>query len=169
MRGRRALRGAGGATGAEQRGDAVDGGDADEPVDHAARRVGRAELLAEQPGDEIELGDRDEPPVEAADDQERGSDEIELLHGSYTSCRVFVQVRLAKVAPMGESVKTLYRYCMVTDVTDDRHLRIGELSRRSGVSPELLRAWERRYGLLRPERSSGGLRLYSSSDLERLR
>ena len=49
------------------------------------------------------------------------------------------------------------------------HLRIGELSRRSGVSPELLRAWERRYGLLRPERSAGGLRLYSSGDLERVR
>ena len=40
-------------------------------------------------------------------------------------------------------------------------LRIGELSRRSGVSPELLRAWERRYGLLQPTRSAGGLRLYS--------
>jgi MerR family transcriptional regulator, light-induced transcriptional regulator len=48
-------------------------------------------------------------------------------------------------------------------------LRIGELSRRSGVSPELLRAWERRYDLLRPERSSGGLRLYSEEDLERVR
>src|SRR5438270_10668189 len=48
-------------------------------------------------------------------------------------------------------------------------LRIGELSRRSGVSPNLLRAWERRYGLLRPTRSSGGLRLYSGEDLERVR
>ena len=48
-------------------------------------------------------------------------------------------------------------------------LRIGELSRRSGVSPELLRAWERRYGLLRPTRSPGGLRLYSADDLERVR
>ena len=47
-------------------------------------------------------------------------------------------------------------------------LRIGELSRRSGVSPELLRAWERRYGLLRPGRSEGGLRLYSAGDLERV-
>jgi MerR family transcriptional regulator, light-induced transcriptional regulator len=47
-------------------------------------------------------------------------------------------------------------------------LRIGELSKRSGVSPELLRAWERRYGLLRPSRSSGGLRLYSLDDLERV-
>src|SRR4051794_11882725 len=48
-------------------------------------------------------------------------------------------------------------------------LRIGELSRRSGVSPDLLRAWERRYDLLRPERSAGGLRLYSEDDLERVR
>ena len=48
-------------------------------------------------------------------------------------------------------------------------LRIGELSRRSGVSPELLRAWERRYGFLRPTRSPGGLRLYSADDLGRVR
>ena len=48
-------------------------------------------------------------------------------------------------------------------------LRIGELSRRSGVSPELLRAWERRYGLLQPARSAGGLRLYSQDDLGRVR
>jgi MerR family transcriptional regulator, light-induced transcriptional regulator len=47
-------------------------------------------------------------------------------------------------------------------------LRIGELSNRVGVSPELLRAWERRYGLLRPARSAGGLRLYSPADVERV-
>jgi DNA-binding transcriptional MerR regulator len=48
------------------------------------------------------------------------------------------------------------------------HVRIGELSRRSGVSPELLRAWEHRYGLLRPTRSAGGFRLYSPRDEERI-
>jgi MerR family transcriptional regulator, light-induced transcriptional regulator len=37
-----------------------------------------------------------------------------------------------------------------------------------GVSPELLRAWERRYGLLRPVRSAGGFRLYSDEDAERV-
>jgi DNA-binding transcriptional MerR regulator len=47
-------------------------------------------------------------------------------------------------------------------------LRIGELSRRTGVTPELLRAWERRYGLLQPTRSSGGLRLYGHDDLARV-
>src|SRR6185437_10618689 len=48
-------------------------------------------------------------------------------------------------------------------------LRIGELSRRLGVSDHVLRAWERRYGLLRPVRSTGGFRLYSEADLERVR
>jgi DNA-binding transcriptional MerR regulator len=51
----------------------------------------------------------------------------------------------------------------------DAQMRIGELSRRTGVSPELLRAWEQRYGLLRPMRSEGGYRLYSSDDEERVR
>jgi DNA-binding transcriptional MerR regulator len=32
-----------------------------------------------------------------------------------------------------------------------------------------LRAWERRYGLLKPSRSPGGLRLYSNDDYERVR
>jgi len=53
-------------------------------------------------------------------------------------------------------------------MADEKLLRIGELSRRSGVSPELLRAWERRYGVLRPVRSPGGLRLYTLDDLERV-
>ena len=47
-------------------------------------------------------------------------------------------------------------------------LRIGELARRTGVSPELLRAWERRYGLLDPVRSPGGYRLYTGEDERRI-
>lgn len=48
-------------------------------------------------------------------------------------------------------------------------LRIGELSRRLGVSEHVLRAWERRYGLPEPVRSEGGFRLYSSADVARIR
>lgn len=51
---------------------------------------------------------------------------------------------------------------------DSAHLRIGALSKRVGVSPELLRAWERRYGLLQPSRSAGGFRLYSGADEARI-
>ena len=48
-------------------------------------------------------------------------------------------------------------------------LRIGELSYRVGVRTELLRAWERRYGVLRPARSECGFRLYSEADERRIR
>src|SRR6476469_8864460 len=48
-------------------------------------------------------------------------------------------------------------------------VRIGELSDRVGESPTLLRAWERRYGLLSPVRSAGGFRLYGAEDERRVR
>jgi DNA-binding transcriptional MerR regulator len=54
-------------------------------------------------------------------------------------------------------------------VTEVGHLRIGELSRRTGTSVDLLRAWEKRYGLLEPNRSDGGFRLYSDADVVRVR
>jgi MerR family transcriptional regulator, light-induced transcriptional regulator len=47
-------------------------------------------------------------------------------------------------------------------------LRIGELAKRTGVSPELLRAWEQRYGLIQPTRTEGGFRLYSAADEARV-
>ena len=47
-------------------------------------------------------------------------------------------------------------------------LRIGQLAKRTGVSPELLRAWEQRYGLLQPTRTAGGFRLYSAADEARV-
>ena len=54
-------------------------------------------------------------------------------------------------------------------MTDERSvLRIGEVSRRTGVAVPTLRAWERRYGLLAPARTEGGHRLYSEADIERV-
>ncbi len=53
-------------------------------------------------------------------------------------------------------------------VSTSEALRIGEFSRRVGVSAAVLRAWERRYGLLEPIRSSGGFRLYTAQDAERI-
>ncbi len=47
-------------------------------------------------------------------------------------------------------------------------LRIGEFARRVGVAPDLIRAWERRYGLLAPIRSPGGFRLYTNEDALRV-
>lgn len=42
-------------------------------------------------------------------------------------------------------------------------------ARLTGLSPELLRAWERRHGVVAPLRTPGGTRRYSAADLERLR
>src|SRR5512141_668232 len=40
---------------------------------------------------------------------------------------------------------------------------------RTGLTPHVLRAWERRYGVVSPGRTEGGQRLYSELDIERLR
>ena len=40
--------------------------------------------------------------------------------------------------------------------------------RRTGLTAELLRAWERRYSVVHPGRTQGGQRLYSEADVDRL-
>src|SRR5262245_43685686 len=47
--------------------------------------------------------------------------------------------------------------------------RIGTVSRLTGLSADVVRVWERRYGAIKPQRSEGGSRLYSDSDIARLR
>lgn len=54
-----------------------------------------------------------------------------------------------------------------TSQTDMHPIKV--VVRRSGVSADLLRAWEKRYQAVEPSRSSGGHRLYSDADIERLR
>lgn len=50
---------------------------------------------------------------------------------------------------------------------DKRH-PIQVVVRRTGLTPDVLRVWEKRYGVVSPGRSSGGHRLYSDEDVERL-
>ena len=71
--------------------------------------------------------------------------------GLFTVRRGFVQ----EWSPVCQgTVQSLYSRRM----DPSRHLRIGELSRRVGVSPELLRAWERRF-LLGADRDSAATTL----------
>lgn len=46
---------------------------------------------------------------------------------------------------------------------------IGVVSRRTGLSIHVLRAWERRYGVVKPGRTPGRQRLYTDADVTRLR
>jgi MerR family transcriptional regulator, light-induced transcriptional regulator len=43
------------------------------------------------------------------------------------------------------------------------------VTRLTGLSPDVLRAWERRYQVVKPARSPSGRRVYSDADIERLR
>lgn len=47
--------------------------------------------------------------------------------------------------------------------------RIGTVARLTGISSYALRAWERRYAVVKPDRSAGGDRLYSDADVARLK
>jgi MerR family transcriptional regulator, light-induced transcriptional regulator len=51
----------------------------------------------------------------------------------------------------------------------DRVSSIQVVGRLTGLSPSLIRAWEQRYGAVEPDRTSTKRRLYSHSDIERLR
>jgi MerR family transcriptional regulator, light-induced transcriptional regulator len=46
---------------------------------------------------------------------------------------------------------------------------MGVVVQRTGLTPHVLRAWERRYGAVSPGRTEGGQRLYSDADVARLR
>lgn len=46
---------------------------------------------------------------------------------------------------------------------------LGVVARLTGLSPHVLRAWERRYGAVRPLRTPGGTRRYREGDVARLR
>lgn len=56
-----------------------------------------------------------------------------------------------------------------TDITVADTVPIREISRVTGVNTVTLRAWERRYGLLIPQRTTKGHRLYSRTDIERVK
>lgn len=47
-------------------------------------------------------------------------------------------------------------------------LPIRDVARQTGVNPVTLRAWERRYGLIRPQRTGKGHRLYSAEQIEQI-
>jgi DNA-binding transcriptional MerR regulator len=48
-------------------------------------------------------------------------------------------------------------------------LTMGAVVKRTGIPAETIRAWERRYGVPRPQRTPSGRRLYSEADLDVLR
>ena len=46
---------------------------------------------------------------------------------------------------------------------------IGEVAQLCDINPVTLRAWQRRYGLLKPQRTDGGHRLFNEQEIDRIR
>jgi MerR family transcriptional regulator, light-induced transcriptional regulator len=65
---------------------------------------------------------------------------------------------MARIDPLADS-----------EPTDLRCYRIGDVARYVGVSTHALRAWERRYGTVEPQRTPGGSRLYDAAQIDRLK
>ncbi len=54
----------------------------------------------------------------------------------------------------------------MADIQNTHTYNLGVVVQETGINPDTLRAWERRYGLPMPERTDGGHRLYSERDIE---
>lgn len=57
----------------------------------------------------------------------------------------------------------------MTNYDDAPHFNLKVVVNETGVKPDTLRAWERRYGLPEPTRTDGGHRLYSQYDIDTIK
>ncbi len=57
----------------------------------------------------------------------------------------------------------------MTDINQIPMYNLKAVAHETGLSPDVLHAWERRYGLPQPQRSPGGHRLYSQYDIAMLK
>ena len=78
--------------------------------------------------------------------------------GNDQGCSLTLHGQMVSFLPMSDD----------PEFTAPRH-PIAVVAERTGVSPDALRMWERRYGAVAPARTPGGQRLYSDADVERLR
>jgi len=63
----------------------------------------------------------------------------------------------------------VYQSCLIVRTpAPNAHHSIKAVSRRTGLSPHVIRIWEKRYGAVEPRRTSTNRRLYSDEEIERL-
>ncbi|MCA9872084.1 MAG: MerR family transcriptional regulator [Anaerolineales bacterium] len=64
---------------------------------------------------------------------------------------------------------TVENEVILTDVNKTPTFNLKAVVQETGIKPDTLRAWERRYGLPQPERTAGRHRLYSQYDIDMLK
>src|SRR5580693_10570678 len=71
-------------------------------------------------------------------------------------------------SPASHSKFLLAGLLTMTSLSSEAYLKIGDVARRVGVSPSVIRSWER-LGLTRPRRTQSKYRLYTPDDVKLLK
>jgi DNA-binding transcriptional MerR regulator len=66
-------------------------------------------------------------------------------------------------------VMTVEKDTTMRDANQNPTFNLKVVVRETGLKPDTLRAWERRYGMPQPQRTAGGHRLYSQHDIDLLK
>jgi hypothetical protein len=75
-------------------------------------------------------------------------------------------VNSVPLAPGQEASSDSKPHAPAVDPLHPDGYKMGALSRLSGLSPELIRAWQRRHGLFEPRRTGGRHRMFTRDDLD---
>lgn len=84
-------------------------------------------------------------------------------------CCMMNQGGSAQKAHLGLECFLLWMPLVMTDATSPDLLPMRDVVSLTGINPVTLRAWERRHGLISPQRTEGGHRLYTARDVQRIR
>ena len=89
-----------------------------------------------------------------------------LFEALFNSCLLNVDSRSALGRLSARPVSRSPTTDLKTELTG---FAIRVVARRTGLSPHVIRVWERRYSAVQPQRTETNRRLYSEADIERLR
>jgi methanogenic corrinoid protein MtbC1 len=89
-------------------------------------------------------------------------------HDSLTDEYLQAAGRPVERIPLGHVSQLSLRGVFVHKLSLNPSLNIAALTQRTGVPSDTIRKWEQRYGVLHPERTSGGQRRYSQLDVARV-
>ena len=84
-------------------------------------------------------------------------------------CCMMNQGGSAQKAHLGLECFLLWMPLVMTDAISPDLLPMRDVVSLTGINPVTLRAWERRHGLISPQRTEGGHRLYTARDVQRIR
>jgi DNA-binding transcriptional MerR regulator len=74
-----------------------------------------------------------------------------------------------EVLPKGITRGSAQEQIMASEMKNEPTYNLKAVVKETGIKPDTLRAWERRYGLPQPDRTEGGHRIFTKRDIETLK